>query len=77
MIQWTPGSGVETTGNRRWYPLYHKTIEAGKKMFLYLETIEELEGLCREFGTRLKQFYLILNVPSLQDAGRVLSMVSD
>ncbi|MCL5995419.1 MAG: hypothetical protein M1546_05105 [Chloroflexi bacterium] len=77
MIQWTSGSGVETTGDKRWYPLYHKTIEAGKKMFLYIETVPELEGLCREFGPKLKQFYIIMNLPSLQEAQRVLAMVSD
>ena len=77
MIQWTPGSGVETTGSKRWYPLYHKTIEAGKKMFLYLETVEEFEALAHEFGSQLKQFFLILNAPSLKEAERLIALVSD
>jgi 5-methyltetrahydrofolate--homocysteine methyltransferase len=77
MIQWTPGAGVQTTGNPRWYPLYHKTIEAGKKVFLVLETVEDLELLAREFGRKLKQFYLILSVPSLAEAQRVLELVSE
>jgi hypothetical protein len=77
MIQWTPGAGVETTGHKRWYHLYHKTIEAGKKVFLYLETVAEFESLAREFGSKLKQFYLILSVPTLQEADRILALVSD
>jgi hypothetical protein len=34
MIQWTPGSGAEDVTNRRWWPYYHKTIEAGEKLIL-------------------------------------------
>jgi hypothetical protein len=79
MIQWTSGAGAETTGNKRWFPLYHKTIEAGKKMFIVMENVEDLEAVCREFrpGGKLKQFYLILSVPSLKEAERALAMVSE
>ena len=31
MIQWTPGSGVDPVMSPKWWPLYHKTVEAGKK----------------------------------------------
>jgi hypothetical protein len=76
MIQWTPGAGTETTGSRRWYPLYHKTIDAGKKVFLYMETIEEFEALAHEFGRKLKQFYLIVQAPSIKEANRLIALVS-
>ena len=77
MIQWTPGAGTETTGNRRWYPLYHKTVDAGKKVFLYMETIAEFEALAREFGGKLKQFYLIVQAPTIKEAERLIALVSD
>ena len=46
-------------------------------MFLYMETIEEFEALAREFGSQIKQFFLIVNAPSLKEAERLLALVSD
>ncbi|MBS3762988.1 MAG: hypothetical protein KGZ25_06765, partial [Planctomycetes bacterium] len=31
MLQWTPGAGQEPTWHRKWWPMYHKTFDAGKK----------------------------------------------
>jgi hypothetical protein len=61
MLQWTPGSGVEPPMHRRWWPLYHKTVEGGKKLFIHAEgefTPEKLAPLKREFGRKLKQFHI-------------------
>ncbi|HOF89368.1 MAG TPA: hypothetical protein PLZ36_14890 [Armatimonadota bacterium] len=55
MLQWTPGAGVEPTWDRRWWPLYHKTIEAGKKLLVGVDAVETLRVLKREFGDGLKQ----------------------
>jgi hypothetical protein len=76
MLQWTPGEGREPTGHRRWWPLYHKTVEAGKKVFLWLDHREDIEKLRREFGPKLKQFLLALNVPSVRAAEEILKAVS-
>jgi hypothetical protein len=77
MLQWTAGAGVEPPAHPRWWRMYHKTIEAGKKLYIGLESMDEVEPLCREFGPKLKQFYLTLSVPTMKDAEHVLAMVSD
>jgi len=77
MIQWTPGAGIENTCHPRWWPLYHKTIEAGKKMFIHVDDWRELQPFKREFGQKLKQFFIITRVPSLKDADTVLNWLSD
>ncbi len=59
MLQWTPGSGIEPLTDRRWWPLYHKTVEAGKKVILVGGvTLDTLAALKKEFGEKLKQFIL-------------------
>lgn len=77
MIQWTPGAGTVTTGDKRWYPLYHKTIDAGKKVFIHLETVAELESLAQEFRRKLKHFYLVVQAVDEQEAQRLITLVSD
>ncbi|MCC7261399.1 MAG: hypothetical protein IT369_02645 [Candidatus Latescibacteria bacterium] len=74
MLQWTPGAGIEQPGHRRWWPLYHKTIEAGKKVFIAIQNLEELRQLKAEFGYRLQQFYLGLGVASLDQAHEALDL---
>ena len=77
VLQWTPGAGVEPTSHKRWWPLYHKTVDAGKKVFIGAGTIEELKAMKKEFGQYLKQFYLAMGVASPKEAEQVLAMVSD
>ena len=77
MLQWTPGAGAEPGGDSRWWPLYHKTIEAGKKVYVGVSSLEELRGLKREFGPRLKQFLISLGAGSRPQADEILRLVSD
>jgi hypothetical protein len=61
MIQWTTGAGAEPTQHSRWWPLYHKTFEAGKKVFIHVDgelTPARLAPLKREFGRKFKQFLI-------------------
>jgi len=76
MLQWTPGAGLENTCHKRWWPLYHKTIEAGKQMFIGVDDYRELEPFKREFGAKLKQFYIIASTPSLKEADTVVKWLS-
>ncbi|MFW5857762.1 MAG: hypothetical protein ACOCX4_07790 [Planctomycetota bacterium] len=57
MLQWTPGAGAEPPLHPRWWPLHHKTIEAGKKVFARGMSFENLPALKKEFGRKLTQFY--------------------
>jgi 5-methyltetrahydrofolate--homocysteine methyltransferase len=77
MLQWTPGSGVETTTDPRWWPLYHKTVEAGKKIYIGCEDAERLAALKREFGPKLKQFLIGIRAGSLAQADDIIRMVTD
>jgi len=76
-IQWTSGSGAEPAGDRRWWPLYHKTIEAGKKVHIGISSREELAGLKREFGPKLKQFAIICWWPMSPREGRDLLALAE
>ncbi|MCX5759424.1 MAG: hypothetical protein NTU83_13140, partial [Candidatus Hydrogenedentes bacterium] len=52
MLQWTPGAGVEVPDHPRWWPYYHKTVDAGKRIYVHTcEGPESLLRMKREFGT--------------------------
>ena len=73
MLQWTPGAGVEPSFHERWYPLFHKTVEAGKKgIMMGRMTPEIVRGLKREFGEKLKQIALKTWVQSEDEARAII-----
>jgi len=76
MIQWTPGAGAEPTWHQRWWPLYHKTIEAGKKLLIGCDTIETLRSLKAEFGDGLKQCLINMGAESPAHAGEILKVAA-
>ena len=75
MLQWTPGAGAEPPHDRRWWPLYHKTIDAGKKVCILCKGIDNLRTLRREFGPKLKQFLIWSAAESIEEAEKVLEAV--
>jgi len=77
MLQWTPGAGQEPTYHKRWWPMYHKTIEAGKKMLIGCDTMETLRVLKKEFGLGLKQFFINMSARSPEHAAEILKVASD
>ena len=77
MLQWTPGAGAEPTWHRRWWPYYHKSVEAGKSLLVNAGNDETLDALKREFGPKLKRFLLTMGVESPAKAEEVLAFVSD
>ena len=74
MLQWTPGAGQEPTYHKRWWPMYHKTVEAGKKLLINCDSIENLKLLKKEFGPELKQFLINMNARSLEHAEEILKV---
>jgi len=68
MLQWTPGAGVEPTWHRRWWPIYHKTLDAGKKLYIWAENKEQLLALKREFGEKIKGMLISIWASSPQEA---------
>jgi 5-methyltetrahydrofolate--homocysteine methyltransferase len=77
MLQWTPGWGAEPTWHKRWWPIYHKTIDAGKKLLIGCDTMDHLDALVEEFGQELKQFIIQMDATSLEQADEILKRVSD
>jgi len=78
MLQWTPGAGIEPITDRRWLPLYHKTIDAGKKMALLgFSGIDNLRAFKKEFGPKFKQCLISMSAESIQQAEEILLLVSD
>ena len=68
MLQWTPGDGVEQVWDSRWWPLYHKTFEAGKKCLIGASSVEPLLALRREFGEASKGFLINMGVKDEREA---------
>ena len=77
MIQWTSGAGTVLATNERWWPLYHKTVEAGRKLMIGVQDVEGLRALRREFGPKLKQFLISMRAQTLEQAREILPIVSD
>ena len=76
VIQWTPGAGAEPTWHRRWWPLYHKTLDAGKKVFIFLDADRErLLALKNEFGEKAKNFLLTFGAESESQAREFIQIM--
>ncbi len=74
----TPGAGAVSVADKRWWPYYHKTIEAGKKMVqLQFPGVDNLRALKAEFGPKLKHFLISIVVQSRHEAEALLQMVSE
>jgi len=77
MIQWTPGAGKEDILDPRWWPLYHKTIEAGKRVFIGGPvTADQLSAMRREFGAKLNHFAMSMGAETHEEANTFLKKVS-
>jgi hypothetical protein len=74
MLQWTPGAGNHPTWHEHWWPMYHKTVEAGKKLLISCNTIETLKALKKEFGEKLKQFLIRMSVKTVEKGEEVLKV---
>ncbi len=72
MIQWTPGAGTVSCADRQWWPLYHKTVEAGKKLMIGVEHVEGVRALRKEFGSKLNQFMINIHVETMEQAQALL-----
>lgn len=77
MLQWTPGAGVEPPDHPRWWPYFHKSIDAGKRILLYAERgVEGLKQMKREFGEKLKSFMIGMHVESRREAETILGIAA-
>jgi hypothetical protein len=77
VLQWTPGAGTVPTTDTRWWPLYHKTIEAGKRVMIGVGDVDGLLALRDEFGPRFRQFLIQMRSESPEQAKEILRLVTD
>jgi hypothetical protein len=76
MLQWTPGAGQEPTYHERWWPMYHKTVEAGKKLVINCDNIETLKAMKKEFGPKLNQFLINMGARTPEHAEEILKIAA-
>ena len=74
MLQWTPGAGQPATWDKCWWPLYHKTFDAGKKMLIGCDTVERLRQLKKEFRRNFKGFLINMGAESPRHAQEILKV---
>jgi len=77
MLQWTPGAGQPATWDKFWWPMYHKTFDAGKKILIGADSIDRLKELKKEFGESFKGFLINMGVESPAVAEEALKVASD
>ena len=78
MVQWTPGAGQEPPDDARWWPLYHRIVDAGKKVYCSgCKDVDSLLAMKREFGAGLKQFLIQMQAKSTPHAEEILARASD
>ncbi len=72
MLQWTPGAGAPPTFDSVWWPYYHKSFEAGKKVLIGVDTLDTLVAIKAEFGESFKMFLINMEVASPAEAEEAL-----
>jgi len=68
MIQWTPGSGAKPLHDPQWFPMYHRIVEAGKKLILMGIPTDTMPLMKKEFGRKLKDFMINLHFNTRAEA---------
>ena len=75
MIQWTPGAADEPTHNPRWWPYYHRIVDAGKTVLLLsCGGRYGIGALKREFGDQFKRFMLRARARSPREAEELMKL---
>jgi len=68
MIQWTPGAGAAPVWDRRWWPLYHRILDAGKRVLLMEFDAARIQDFKSEFGTGVTRFMFSVVTKTAQEA---------
>ncbi len=75
VIQWVPGAGVEQGWEKRWWPVYRRILEAGKRIFFDgTDSIEAMQAMKREFGADLNRFAMNIDARSKEHAEKLIGL---
>ena len=73
MIQWQPGAGRPPVSDKSWWPMYHRILEAGKKIIAFgYKSTDAFKSEKKEFGRLFSGFMLSTNVANAQDATNLI-----
>lgn len=74
LIQWIPGAGEYPSADRKWWPYFHKTFDAGKKIYLrnISNQIDAFLEMRTEFGSNIKNFLVRAEFPNITEAKRFM-----
>jgi hypothetical protein len=74
MIQWTPGDGVEPCWDKHWWPMFHRILDSGKKLMVWIDGIETLRALRREFGQSMNGMLISVGVRGREEAEEMMGV---
>jgi 5-methyltetrahydrofolate--homocysteine methyltransferase len=74
-LQWTPGAGEPGTPDPVWWPLYHKSFEAGKKVVIDCHDFDQMAALKKEFGPNVKNFLMGFWANSREEGERAMKFM--
>ena len=76
VLQWVPGAGNNPAIDKRWWPMYHKIFEAGKRIQLAgAFTVESLLPLKKEFRYNFYKF--MTNMKGLNTEQEALNAINE
>ncbi len=75
-IQWQPGAGNEPQWHRRWWPIFHPLLDAGKKLSIGGGGRDQLLALKREFGEQCNQMLLSCEARTAEEARELIDLMS-
>ena len=77
VIQWTPGAGVGPPDQPRYWQIYHKTVDAGKGVYIGSSHVDALRAMRCEFGRRLNSFVILAPATLLKHADELSAAVGE
>ena len=73
VVQWVPGAGQPMVHKEKWWPLYYRILDAGKRVALVgFDDVDDLVEMRKEFGGDWGHFFLRMTAPVQEVAARII-----
>ena len=74
VLQWVPGAGNPSGSDKKWWPMYHRILEAGKRIQLAgAFTLDDILPVKKEFGKKFYKF--MINMTGLETEEQALNAI--